>query len=361
MSNTHPAAAPPAPALPSAQVSRHWFGSTPIRPLPDGGLINQTFVVGAPSIAALQWLNPIFPAAVNHDIDAVTSHLASQGLITPRVLRTQDGELWVDDPGGGCWRVLSWVPGRTVHRVDSAALAYAAGSTLGRFHNALHSWDPVRVAPVRQIHDTQARMDELESALRSSHDHPLFASVEPVAAEVLERWSTWAGSTTLPQRTCHGDPKISNIRFSTGDDTGICMIDLDTVGPQSLDCELGDAWRSWCNPAGEDDPDAARVDLERFAASAAGFLDHAPTLHPDEASALVGGLERICLELAARFARDALLNSYFKEDRQRFPAVGAHNLHRAQGQLVLARDARAQRRACDRIFQEALAQSTGRR
>ena len=108
-----------------------------------------------------------------------------------------------------------------------------------------------------------------------------------------------------------------------------------------LDAELGDAWRSWCNRAGEDEPDA-RLDLELFAASVRGYLAARP-LDAATREALAGALERIALELASRFARDALQESYFGWSAAVAATRGEHNLLRARGQLSLARAARAAR------------------
>ena len=33
-------------------------------------------------------------------------------------------------------------------------------------------------------------------------------------------------------------------------------LDLDTISPGDYSIEMGDAWRSWCNPAGESNPDS---------------------------------------------------------------------------------------------------------
>ena len=48
-------------------------------------------------------------------------------------------------------------------------------------------------------------------------------------------------------------------------------------------------------------------------------------------------LETVSLELASRFAADAILDSYFGWDATRFPSRRAHNLVRARGQFSLAR------------------------
>ena len=58
-------------------------------------------------------------------------------------------------------------------------------------------------------------------------------------------------------------------------------------------------------------------------------------LNGDERRALLLGPEWISLELAARFAADALRENYFGWDPTRFPSRGAHNLVRARGQWAL--------------------------
>ena len=132
------------------------------------------------------------------------------------------------------------------------------------------------------------------------------------------------------------------------------MIDLDTIGPSSLAVEMGDAWRSWCNPAGEDEPQSVCFDLDAFASSAEGWLDGwssaGAKIDQAELHSLVPGIERICLELAARFCADSVNNSYFKEDLARFPQPGQHNLIRALSQLTLAIEARQQAEKCHQIL-----------
>jgi hypothetical protein len=65
---------------------------------------------------------------------------------------------------------------------------------------------------------------------------------------------------------------------------------------------------------------------------------------------LVPGIERICLELSARFCADAIRQAYFKEDRTRHPEPGTHNLSRAAGQLLVATSVRDQCTAAQEII-----------
>jgi hypothetical protein len=67
----------------------------------------------------------------------------------------------------------------------------------------------------------------------------------------------------------------------------------------------------------------------------AGEVRGLPT--PAERDAIAPAVELIAVELAARFCRDALAESYFAWDRTRYGSATEHNLARARGQLALAR------------------------
>ncbi|MCK6505624.1 phosphotransferase [Myxococcota bacterium] len=330
-----------------------WRRSGPLQDA-DDGLINRTWLVGptdSPPQAVLQWVNPIFDARVHDDIEAVTAWLARKGLPTPRLLRTPDGALSVADDQRGRWRLYSFVPGRTLHRLRDPAMAHQAGALVGRFHAAMADWPGAFVAPRRNVHDTPARMADLRAALDAADGHPLEGPARAVGQSLLDAWARWEGRLDLPERPAHGDLKISNLRFAADGPEAVCLLDLDTLGPLPLAVELGDAWRSWCNPAGESEPEAATFDEELFAASAQGWLAEGPRLDAAELADLVPGIERICLELAARFCADAVRNGYFREDRDRWPQPGAHNLVRARTQLHLAGSARAAAVRCQQRVQ----------
>jgi hypothetical protein len=112
----------------------------------------------------------------------------------------------------------------------------------------------------------------------------------------------------------------------------------------TIDTELGDALRSWCNQSSEDAPEA-RFEVSLFQAAMEGYAS-AGALTAAEWSSVVPGVERICWELSARFARDALEEAYFGFD-DRFGTRGDHNLLRARGQASLARSVAAQRDALE--------------
>ncbi|MFZ5477726.1 MAG: phosphotransferase enzyme family protein [Myxococcota bacterium] len=306
----------------------------PVRPAADGGLINATYYAGDPPRWVVQRVNPIFRPEVHEDIEAVTAHLAARGLRTPRLLRTDAGRLCHLAEGGASWRVMDFVPGKTFHRVESPAIAEAGARLVARFHLAVDDlrWDYRNVRP--QAHDTRWHLAQLEAGLPRAE-----GEARAVAEAILEGWRTFGGRLDLPPRHVHGDLKISNLRF---DDAGeaLCLLDLDTLSRWPIDVELGDAWRSWCNPVGEDSPDT-RFDLDVFEAAVRGYVA-VRALTREEREALPFAAERIALELASRFCRDTWEDSYFGWNSARFPSRPAHNLFRAKGQLALARSARVQ-------------------
>jgi Ser/Thr protein kinase RdoA (MazF antagonist) len=302
-----------------------------------GGLINDTFTVGDRYI--LQRLHKVFRPEVNEDIAGLTPHLRGGGVPVPTLLPTSGGRLWVEVTTGdtaGAWRLMTRLPGRTVHRVEGPAMARAAGQAVARFHGALRGVSH-RFAFTRPgAHDTDAHMAKLAEALRTHPGHRLHDAVARVADDLFSRWARWGAPPALPERIIHGDLKVSNLLFNTPGDAVCGVIDLDTMALSSLDIELGDALRSWCASASESDP-SPRFLSDRFQDAMTGYLSEAtPWITTPEIAAVPAAVERICLELSARFATDALNDCYFGWDPAVAPSRADHNLLRAQSQLILA-------------------------
>ena len=315
----------------------------------DAGLINDTYIVGNPTTGILQRVNPIFGPDIHLDIEAITAHLAAAGLLTPRLVPTTDGALCVPAENG-TWRLLTYIPGTTIHAISSPKQAATAGSLVGQFHQATASLNHDFHFSRPGAHDTVLHMNTLREALNHADDHPLAGPARSLGQEILSAWESWEGTLDLPLHICHGDLKISNIRFADDRSSALCLLDLDTLGLQSFAVEMGDAWRSWCNPAGESEPEAATFDIEIFRASASAWLQSGPELTQLELENLAPGIERICLELAARFCADSVVNQYFKEDTSTYPQPGKHNLVRAATQFKVAESSRNCRVETQRII-----------
>jgi Ser/Thr protein kinase RdoA (MazF antagonist) len=326
----------------SAGTIRATYGIDAARIAPLGaGLINQTFLVDTTGGRrfVLQRLHEIFPAGVNDDIDIVTRHLRSRGMTTPLLLPTTEGKLWLDQDDG-TWRMMTYIEGVALERIDSEARARDAGALLGEFHVALSDLDHGFPKARTGIHDTPRHLDNLRAAVSTHRDHACYSLIEPLAQEILAAADALPPLADTPRRIVHGDPKISNFIFDPATGRGVCLVDLDTLNRMPLPLELGDAMRSWCNPAGEDTATTGfstsyfRAALSGYASQARGWI----TL--DEHKAIVPATLTIMVELAARFCADALQDSYFGWDPERFPSRSEHNRVRAAGQLAAYRESR---------------------
>src|SRR5262249_44967197 len=126
------------------------------------------------------------------------------------------------------------------------------------------------------VHDTPAHLGRLAEAAATRRQHRLSNDVRALAEDIAAAAEALPPLPALAPRAAHGDLKFSNILFADHEppasERAVCLIDLDTVGPLSLAYELGDAWRSWCNRAGEDAPEA-RLDLELLRAAVEGYRE----------------------------------------------------------------------------------------
>lgn len=315
----------------------------------EGGLLHETFAVedrGGRFI--LQRVADAFSPAVHANVDAVTAHLAARGEPTFRLQRTAEGDLlWEHE--STAHRLMTRLPGRSFETCPGPDAARSAGAAMARFHSALADFD----APLAELgfayREPEKSFAALAAAVASHVDHPHHAEVARLAERIEAARAEWPPEGDLPVRVIHGDLKFSNVLLEGGE--AIALVDLDTVLRRPLYHDLGDAWRSWCNRNGEDAEEAA-FDLGTYRAAVDGYFEATPlVVGSAERASLVHGLERLSLELASRFAADALEGRYFGWDEASFGSREEHNLVRARGQLSLYEQVRANRAECTRILE----------
>ena len=280
--------------------------------------------------------------------------------VTLNLVPTAAGRLYVEH-GGGIWRLLTYVPGQCF-AVMTKERAEPAGELVGRFHAAVQDCDHGFRFSRPGAHDLARHLATLAAAVErvrgADPGGPALLAQEregflDLADEVARRAAELPSAVPGPLRLCHGDLKLNNLRFDDAG-RGVCLLDLDTLARLPLGLELGDALRSWCNPLGEDDVDA-RFDLGLFERALRGYAVHARAfIRPEERAFLVRGVERVALQLAARFGADVVNQSYFRWNPQRFASRAAHNLIRARSQLGVARSLDAQRSGAEALVDELL-------
>lgn len=313
------------------------------------GLLHQThhlYAAGGEGFV-LQRVSEVFSVAIHDNIDAVARHLAARGVETFRLERTRADALYTVDRDGGVWRLMTRLPGVSFDRVQSVAQVESAGELVGRFHSALNDFDGPLAPMGIPFRDTAGYWARLESALHQHPTHPASLAVRALR-DRIEAASLGLGLPEVTrERVIHGDLKISNVLFEAeqppGADCARALIDFDTLLRAPLWSEWGDAWRSWCNRRGEDES-VASFDLEIFEASIRGFAaGYEGQIDKKERDSLVEATERIALQLATRYATDALNESYFAWDTTRFSSASEHNVLRCEGQLSLFAAAQATR------------------
>lgn len=265
-----------------------------------------------------------------------------------RLRPTSDGRHFVLDAAGAPWRTLDFIEGaRTVARFDGPAQAGEAAATAARLVADLADLAPPLPEVIPRFHDVVHRLDVLAEAAAAGtagRAGECRAEVEAVLARagVAEEVAAARADGRLPERTVHNDAKAENLLFDEATGAGLCLVDLDTVGPGTVLFDLGDLVRSGAARLPEDGsvrrdtdgapaPDASVIDQEvadalvaGYARAGAGFLTAAEV----ELLPLAGPL--MALEAAARFLTDHLQGDvYFKIE------APGHNLRRARNQLRL--------------------------
>jgi Ser/Thr protein kinase RdoA (MazF antagonist) len=302
------------------------------------GLINKTWIVTTTSAEKLvvQCLHSVISASVNDKIDLVTQHLEAKKICTPRLVKTATGKNSIKVDGNE-WRVLSYVAGTTYDAVPDEKIAQQAGAVLARFHSAFSEASWHRSLSLSGTHNLPRYLDDMHRALAEHRQHHSYAEITELAQKITNYSQKLPNVPLNAPRVVHGDPKISNILFDNNK-VGLCLVDLDTVGLMPLAWEFGDAFRSWCNPCGEDtektsfSPALFRAALDGYLAQASHHLDRG------DLNGIVSATQQIYTELAARFCTDALRETYFAWDPKRFSSRVEHNLVRARGQMNAAID-----------------------
>ena len=305
----------------------------------DGGLINESFKVDASNggTFVLQKISSRFSTKVTKKIHRLTPYLESCGLKTFHILESKQGHPY-ELHNGNFWRLLSFLEGNAPTIVETTQQASEAGGLLARFHLALAGYEDEDFKSMAVSHDIHLHLKRLEAALSEGKEGPHYSEVRERAQSLFEAVSELPPMKICTKKVLHGDPKISNFLFSADGKKAECIVDLDTVGPGSLPLELGDAFRSWCNPSGEDE-EKGTFDSNLFRSAFESYIGTAGNFFSEiERQELVLAILYVYYELSARFLLDVLEESNFGWDSTRFSSSAKHNLVRAKGQFAAGLD-----------------------
>ena len=277
----------------------------------------------------------------------------------PRIIKAKDSKDYVRDEDGQVWRVITRI--MSAHAFDVAQgpeHAMECGAALGHFHYLISDMDPKLVDnPLPGFHVTSGYLKCYDETLaKPSAQSLLHASMEAKRlAKFIEERRDFAlclenarARGELKDRMFHGDPKVNNIMIDDVTGKGTAMIDLDTVSPGLVHVDFGDALRSICNPAGEEETNLAKVvfDEDLCTAFCKGYMREAGSFLTDaDREYLYDSIRLLPFELGLRFFQDYLNgNVYFKT------TVPEQNLNRARVQFRLCESVEARERSVREVL-----------
>ncbi len=315
------------------------------------GHINDTFLIKtADDSFVLQRINHnVFknPAEVVKNKILVVEHLKSKEALISNSGRQMlnfmksrsGGHLYVDETGNA-WNLMRYIENSRVYlKSPDSKIAFEAGKAFGSFLALTEDLDPsLLFETLPRFHSMSLRYSQFDEALKSaaperiSQASDLIETAHGLRGEmhILERW---VEEGTLPFRVTHNDTKISNALFSE-DGIALCVIDLDTVMPGIVHYDFGDAVRTICGTADEDEPELANVDfnLEYYKSFVRGFVGTSGIrLTKAEAKGLARSAKVMTFIVGLRFLTDFLNNDIYFDTRYE-----THNLVRARNQFRLA-------------------------
>ncbi|HPB10866.1 MAG TPA: aminoglycoside phosphotransferase family protein [Kiritimatiellia bacterium] len=304
------------------------------------------------------------PEAIMRNLHRLTAHVhakleaeadqADRVWQMPRIVRTRAGNDYFLDENGDTWRVITKIASATAFdEAQNAEHAAECGAVLGHFHWLVSDLDPAgMIDPLPGFHITPGYMAKYDDTLQRvpQAKERLNASMEArrMAMFIEERRGFAATLQDAMQkgelalRLMHGDPKVNNIMIDDFTGKGTAMIDLDTVSPGLIHYDFGDALRSICNPAGEEEQNLSKVvfDLDLCSAFCKGYMAHARAfLTAADRHYLYDAIRLITFELGLRFFQDYLAGSVYFKIRQ-----PEQNLNRARVQFRLCESIEARER-----------------
>jgi Ser/Thr protein kinase RdoA (MazF antagonist) len=248
-----------------------------------------------------------------------------------------NGKSYVQDEAGNFWTLFLFIrDSHGIEEVTSADQVVSAGKAFGRFQQQLADLDSTQlIETIPNFHNGIFRHRQfseaiaLDSAGRCGKMQAEIDQLQQRSAEML-KLQNWLDTGELPLRITHNDTKINNILYDKEGEI-LCIIDLDTVMPGSTLFDFGDAIRTLCNSAAEDEADLGKIafQLDYFEAYTRGYLSESRSfLTPIETENLVYSCRYMVWEQAMRFLTDYLNgDTYYKIS---YPE---HNLVRTLSQL----------------------------
>ena len=254
-------------------------------------------------------------------------------------VQTTNNNYYHLDSKGNYWNLMVFIDNSiTFETVKNKEIAYEGGKLIGDFLNLTSDFDASKLTEViPKFHDMSFRFSQFEAALKIASKERLqkakkYIEIVGSLKDEMHIIQNLKESGAIKLRVTHNDTKISNVLFDTYN-KGLCVIDTDTVMPGVVHYDFGDAIRTICNSAAEDEKDLDKVNfnLEFYNAYTKGFLEKVESaLSPTELKYLPLGAKTMIFIMALRFLTDFLNGDIYYKTK-----YAEHNLDRAKNQFKL--------------------------
>lgn len=275
-----------------------------------------------------------------------------------RVIHTLDHHSYMISSKNHFFRVYNFIENaKTYQKTNDLKLFYNAGKTIGTFQNMLSDFDASQLhETIPNFHNTPYRFQTFLKVLKENPcDRAKDCEEEiqfvlhlkdftPVITSLIEQ-------KLIPIKVTHNDTKLNNIMFDCETKEGLCLVDLDTVMPGTILYDFGDAIRSGCNRADEDEKNLEKVrfSVDLFKAFSEGYLSSvASSITKCEVNHLVDSAILMTFECGMRFLTDYLDGDHYFKTK-----YDNHNLVRCRTQFHLVKQMIEQKDVLEEIVQEA--------
>ncbi|MGY0407023.1 MAG: phosphotransferase [Polaribacter sp.] len=319
----------------------------------NSGHINDTYLVqtGGSKNYILQRINhTIFkdvPGLVNNKV-LISNHIKSKypklteealNKKTLTFVKEKESDFYYHKENGNYWNLMVFIKDSYTHEiVKNKEIAYEGGKLLGDFLNLTSDFDSSKLIEViPNFHNMASRYQQYAASIQSASKERLkkaenYIKIVADLKEEMHILQNLKETGKIPVRVTHNDTKISNSLFDKNNH-GICMIDTDTVMPGIIHYDFGDAIRTICNTAAEDEKNLAKItfNADFYKRYEKGFLEkNQESLTPLEIKYLPLAAKTMTFIMGLRFLTDYLNNdTYYKTDYLE------HNLDRAKNQFKL--------------------------
>ena len=275
-----------------------------------------------------------------------------------RVIHTLDHHSYMISSKNHFFRVYNFIENaKTYQKTNDLKLFYNAGKTIGTFQNMLSDFDASQLhETIPNFHNTPYRFQTFLKVLKENPcDRAKDCEEEiqfvlhlkdftPVITSLIEQ-------KLIPIKVTHNDTKLNNIMFDCETKEGLCLVDLDPVMPGTILYDFGDAIRSGCNRADEDEKNLEKVrfSVDLFKAFSEGYLSSvASSITECEVNHLVDSAILMTFECGMRFLTDYLDGDHYFKTK-----YDNHNLVRCRTQFHLVKQMIEQKDVLEEIVQEA--------